>query len=105
MKTFIKIAAALIVLVIIAVVALIFFGMSQLDTLVKTAIEKGGTYATQTTTTVDDVDLGLFEGTFAMTGFEIDNPEGFDSEHFLRLNSTAVQLNPESIAESTVFSN
>lgn len=102
MKTFIKIAAVLIILVVIAFVALFMFGMSQLDAIVKTAIQRGGTYATQTTTTVDTVELGVFDGTFAMNGFEIDNPAGFDSEHFLRLNSTSVQINPESIAQQVI---
>jgi hypothetical protein len=97
MKTFIKIAAVLIVLVIIAFVALFAFGASQLNNIVKATIERGGTYATQTTTTVDDVDLGVFEGTFAMNGLTIDNPEGFSSEHFFKLASTDVQVDIQSI--------
>ncbi len=102
MKTFIKIAAVLIILVVIAFVALFAFGMSQLDNIVKAAIERGGTYATQTTTTVDNVDLGVFEGTFAMNGLRIDNPKGFNTEHFLLLNATSVKINPESIAQDTI---
>lgn len=102
MKTFIKIAAVLIILVVILFVALFAFGMSQLDAIVKAAIERGGTYATQTTTTVDSVELGVFDGTFAMEGLQIDNPEGFTSEHFLKLGSTAVEIDPQSIANDTI---
>ena len=103
MKTFIKIAAVLIILVVIGFVALFAFGMSQLDAIVKAAIERGGTYATQTTTTVETVDLGVFDGTFAMTGLEIDNPTGFTSEHFLKLGDTSVQIDPQSIAQDTII--
>jgi len=102
MKTFIKIAAVLIVLVVILFVALFAFGMSQLDNIVKAAIERGGTYATQTTTTVDSVELGVFDGTFAMAGLQIDNPAGFTSEHFLKLGDTAVKIDPQSIANETI---
>jgi len=102
MKTFIKIAAVLILLVVIAFVALITFGLSQLDGLVKAAIERGGTYATQTTTTVDDVSLGLTDGTFSMTGFNLDNPTGFDTDHFLYLAGTSVVLDTQSIASDTI---
>lgn len=97
MKTFIKIAAILIVLVIGGFIALFVFGASQLDNIVKAAIQRGGTYATQTNTTVESVDLGLFDGTFAMNGFQIDNPAGFTSPHFFKLADTDVQIDIQSI--------
>ncbi len=102
MKTFIKIAAVLIVLVVIAFVALIAFGLSQADAIVKAAIERGGTYATQTTTTVDDVSLGLTDGTFEMNGLTIANPAGFTSDHFLKLNGTNVKLDTASIRSDVI---
>jgi hypothetical protein len=102
MKTFIKIAAILIVLVVIGFVALIAFGLSQADAIVKAAIERGGTYATQTTTTVDDVHLGLTDGTFEMNGLTIANPAGFTSEHFLKLAGTNVKLDTASIRDEVL---
>jgi len=102
MKTFIKIAAVIIVLVVILFIALIAFGLSQADALVKTAIEKGGTYATQTTTTVDEVNLGITDGTFAMSGLNIQNPEGFDTDHFLFLTGTNVKLDTGSITSDVI---
>ena len=102
MKTLIKIAAIISILVIITFIALITFGLSQVNAGVKLAIEKGGTYATQTTTTVDTIEIGLTDGSFAMTGFNINNPDGFDTPHFLLLNSTAVTLDPASILSDTI---
>ncbi|MBO6513771.1 MAG: hypothetical protein JJ974_07400 [Phycisphaerales bacterium] len=101
MKTFIKIAAVLIILVIIAFVALFAFGLSQLDAIVKAGIERGGTYATETTTTVGDVSVKL-DGSFAMNEFKIANPTGFTSEHFFKLGETSVQLEPSSLASDVI---
>lgn len=102
MKTFIKIAVVLILLVVIAFVALFAFGLSQLDAIVKATIERGGTYATQTTTTVDDVNVGITDGTFAMNGFKIANPTGFTSDHFLTLGDASVQLQTSSLASDVI---
>ena len=102
MKTLIKIAAVITILVVILFIGLITFGLSQVNAGVKLAIEKGGTYATQTTTTVDTVEIGLTDGSFAMNGFNINNPDGFDTAHFLKLNSTAVTLDPASILSDTI---
>ncbi len=102
MKTFIKIAAVLIVLVVIGFIALIAFGLSQADAILKAAIERGGTYATQTTTTVDEVNLGITDGSFSMNGLAIANPAGFDSEHFFKLGDTSVQLDTSSITGDVI---
>ncbi|MEQ9205903.1 MAG: hypothetical protein RLN78_00890 [Phycisphaerales bacterium] len=102
MKTFIKIAAIIIVLVVLGFVALIAFGLSQADAIVKAAIERGGTYATQTTTTVDDVHLGITDGTFEMNGLTIANPAGFSSDHFFKLAGTNVKLDTASITSDII---
>jgi|TARA_R110002073_G_scaffold37866_5_gene109369 vacuolar-type H+-ATPase subunit H len=102
MKTFIKIAAIIIVLVVLGFVALIAFGLSQADAIVKAAIERGGTYATQTTTTVDDVHLGITDGTFEMNGLTIANPAGFSSDHFFKLAGTNVKLDTASITSNII---
>lgn len=102
MKTIIKIVAILLILIVIAFVALLAFGSYYMNDLVKTAIEKGGTYATQTTTTVDDVNIGLKDSTFTMSGLNISNPSGFDTTHFLSLASTSVALDSGSIMTDTI---
>tara|TARA_R110000868_G_scaffold119469_1_gene316727 strand:+ start:465492 stop:466487 length:996 start_codon:yes stop_codon:yes gene_type:complete len=102
MKTILKIVAVLIIVVVLAFVALIAFGLSQADAIVKAAIERGGTYATQTTTTVDDVHLGLRDGSFEMNGLTIANPAGFSSDHFFKLASTNVKLDTASITTNVI---
>lgn len=102
MKTFIKIAAVLIIFIVFAFVALFSFGLSQLDAIVKATIERGGTYATQTTTTVDDVNVKITNGTFTMNGLTIANPTGFTSDHFFKLGDTSVKLQTSSITSDVI---
>ncbi len=102
MKKVLIVLVILVVLFIGAVVGLLALGLSQIDNLVKAAIERGGTYATQVDTTVTSVDVGLTSGTFAMNGLTIANPAGFDTDHFLVLNDTDVAFDLQSIQTDTI---
>jgi len=102
MKKILIVLAILVVLVVGAVVALVAYGVSQIDTIAKEAIQRGGTYATQTDTTVETVNVGLTDGTFSMTGFKIANPQGFDTDHFLAMGGTSVKLETASIMSDTI---
>ena len=82
-----------VVLLVVLVVGGVIFGLTQIDKIVKTGIERGGTYATGVDTTVDMVDVSLTKGTFDMGGFQLANPAGFDTPHFLALSDTSVALN------------
>lgn len=102
MKKVLIVLVILVVLFIGAVVGLLALGLSQIDNLVKAAIERGGTYATQVDTTVTSVDVGLASGTFAMDELKIANPAGFDTDHFLVLNDTDVSFDLQSINTDTI---
>jgi hypothetical protein len=58
-----------------------------LDTLVRSAVEKGGTLAAGTPTTLDKADVSFFSKHFGLEGFAIANPAGFRHEPFLALES------------------
>lgn len=102
MKKVLIAVAVVVVVLVLAVVGLVAFGISQIDTLVKMGIERGGTHATGVNTQVDTVDVSLRRGTFDMQGFQLDNPPGFDTPHFLALSDTAVQLNADATDRRTV---
>lgn len=100
-----KILIALVVLVLVVVlsiVGLLAFGLSRIDDLIKIGIKQGGTYATGVNTQVDTVEVSLRKGTFNMSGFQLDNPPGFNTPHFLALGSTAVQLNAQATDMQTI---
>lgn len=102
MKKVLIILLIVVVLIIGALAAVVAFGVSQIDNIVKAAIERGGTYATQVDTTVTSVDVGITAGTFAMDELKIANPPGFDTPHFLTLNDTDVSFDLGSIGSETL---
>lgn len=88
----------LVVLAALAVGIALFF----VDSIAKTAIEKGGTYALGVPTTVADVKIGVLGGTFAMSGLDVANPSGYESRSFLQLGSGAVAANLGSVTKAVV---
>ncbi|MEQ9616895.1 MAG: hypothetical protein RLN60_02550 [Phycisphaerales bacterium] len=89
-----KIVAVLLVVFIIAIVGIVVLVVSQVDTLAKHGIERGGTYAMGVETTVDSVDIGIFSGTFEMNGFRVANPEGYARPSFLDLGNATSHSRP-----------
>lgn len=102
MKTAIKIIAVLVILLIIGIVGLVFFVLGNVNEIAKEAIERGGTYAMQVDTTVSTVDVNLGAGTATMSGLNIANPNGFDTDHFLNLGDSSARVNLESVRTDTI---
>lgn len=92
MKKILIALAIVVMVVVLGIVGLVAVGLSQIDTLVKMGIERGGTYATGVDTTVDRVDVSIRRQTFDMEGFMLANPAGFDTPHFMTLGDTAVRV-------------
>jgi hypothetical protein len=101
-KKLVKILGILGAVLVAGALLLVVVAFAALDSLAKVAIEKGGSYATGVPTTVESADIGVFGGTFEMKGFDIDNPEGFQSPHFLAMADTRVALSVGSLAGETV---
>ncbi|MEO0588038.1 MAG: AsmA family protein [Planctomycetota bacterium] len=102
MKTAVKVVIGLVVVLVLAVVLGIVGVISYADSIVKAAIEKGGTYATGVDTTVDSVSLGLFSGEMGMTGFDIANPEGYSRPSFFAMGQSDVAVSLGSLRSDTV---
>lgn len=75
----------------------------MLDGIVRSAIEKGGSAATGTATTLDKADASFFKGAFGLDKFAIANPQGFRSEPFLALQSAHAQWQNGSILSDTLL--
>ena len=88
---------------IIIVLALAAIGVYiYIDTIAAQAVERGGTYATGVQTQVGSVRLKPFAGEVRMNQLTVDNPEGFDREHFVALGRGAVDVEPGSLMEEQV---
>src|SRR5262245_24327246 len=98
MKKLIKLVVALLVLIIgVAIVA--FF---LLDSLVKTAVEKGATYALGVQTTLGGAHVSIIGGSLSLSDLNVANPEGFKTNHFLDLGKGAVEVSVPSLRQDMI---
>ena len=98
MKKLIKTVAVLLILLVLATVAVALY----IDTIAKTAIERGATYALGVETTLGSADVGLLSGTFSMGDMTIANPAGFESPYFTHLGQGDVEVALNTLRQETV---
>ncbi len=72
-----KIILSITLLAIIGIAAGVFYVFTNIDSLVKTAIETYGSEATKTAVRVDKVKIDLTSGAAGFTGLSIANPDGY----------------------------
>ena len=92
-----KIIMGLFVLLIIAIGAVSYYVFTNLDEIVKTAIEKYGSEATQTAVRVDRVKIDLKEGVGGIFGLTIANPGGFSDPSAFSLGEISAKIDYESV--------
>jgi len=80
------------VILIIAVAGGVYYVATNLDTIVKTAIEKYGSETTQTAVKVDNVLIKLTQGSAAINGLTIANPDGFSLPYAFSLGRIATDI-------------
>ncbi len=93
----IKIVLGLIAVLVIAVGIFLGFGLSQINTIVKEAIEIVGTDTLKTSVKVNTVDIELLEGKGSLQGFSIANPKGFSNNSIVSVGDVGLQIDIESI--------
>ena len=96
-----KILIAVVVLIILGAGAAYLF-YSNLGPILKAAIEKYGSAATQSQVKVDSVTLSASSGQGTITGLVIDNPKGFTTPHAMELSSIAVTINTSTLTQNPV---
>ncbi len=93
-KVLIGLCVSLLVVVVVAV--------AWIDQLARVGIETGSTYALGTETKVEGVDIGILSGHSEMAGLNIANPEGFEGDHFLKLEQGVLDINLGSLTGDRV---
>jgi hypothetical protein len=87
-----------ILLIVLAVIVLgLIVGYLAIDSIAKTAIERGGSYALGVDTRVDSVSVGLFRGEIGIKGLVIGNPEGFKTPHLMKADRIDLGVRPGSL--------
>lgn len=97
-KKFLMIISALGLLLAVALA----FLWTNLDWIVKSAIERYGSQATGTRVHVDRVALHPVQGKGAIEGLTVANPPGYSAAHILSLGAISVRIEPGSFASNTV---
>jgi len=100
-KTFLFFA----IMVIAAVLAIYFFGSSVLNKSIKTGVETFGPEITQTSVTLDAVNLSILSGNGALSGLYIGNPDGYKSENIFALRQIEVDIDTSSVFSDKIIIN
>ena len=88
--------------VIVVVVGVFVFTLSNLDALVKKAVEKVGGEATQAKVSLAKVDISLKSGAGALSGLTVGNPKGFQTPSAFELGGIKVTLDTARIGGDTI---
>jgi len=97
-----KIAIAIVLVLVLAVFGVIVLGYSQLNNVVRIGIERGGTYAMGVETRVASVRLGLLSGTATVAGLSIANPPGYQDEHFFTLSEGSLAISAATLNQPVI---
>jgi hypothetical protein len=100
-KTFVMAGAAVGVIVLVVVGVLVFL-VSNLDGLVKKAIETVGSEVTGVKISVGAVKISLTEGKGSITGVTIGNPSGFKTANAFTLGEIALALDTGTVTKDPV---
>ncbi len=100
-KWIIRILVSVVVLLIVAVGV----AWAMVDSIAKTAVVKGGTYATGTTSTIDSLTLSLLKGQLTLNDLVIENPKGpgFAAPFAFKMGRFDLKLTPKSLLSDTVL--
>ena len=88
-----------IVLLLLVVVGGVFF---YFDSIVKNGIEVAGSQVLGTAVTVSSVSISPLSGSGSISGLKIENPEGFNSDYAIELESISVNINVSSVFSDVV---
>jgi hypothetical protein len=92
-----KIIFSLLAIIVVAIAVGIIYVFSNFDAIVKAAIEKYGSEATQTAVKVEKVRIKLTEGEGAIYGLTIANPGGFALPRAVSLGEISLGINLNSL--------
>lgn len=82
--------------------ATVYYVYSNLDAIVKAAIEQAGSQTTQTAVRVDKVKITLSDGAGSIKGLSIANPKGFESPNAFVLGAIDTQIDIKSLTKEPI---
>ena len=108
MKRSIRLAGVVIVLLLVAAGAALYYSQSRVSSLVEAALgieaaaEELLTRAVGTEVTIESIDVALADGALSILGLTVANPAGFHTPHALEASEVRVAMELASLLEDTV---
>jgi hypothetical protein len=97
-----KTVFAIIIILVIAFAGTVYYVLSNLDAIVKAAIESYGSDAVKTSVRAENVAIRLPEGAATIEGLTIANPDGFATPLAFSLGEITVDINLEKTSQSLI---
>jgi hypothetical protein len=97
-----KAVFAIIIILVIAFAGAVYYVLTNLDAIVKAAIESYGSEAVKTSVRAENVAIGLSEGAATIGGLTIANPDGFATPLAFSLGEITVDINIAKTDQSLV---
>jgi uncharacterized protein involved in outer membrane biogenesis len=89
--------------IILVIIALVVFMVINLDRGIKTAVETIGPEMTQSSVTLNSVDLSLTTAKGSFSGLRVANPEGFSAADAFTLGEISFSMDADSLASDTII--
>jgi hypothetical protein len=86
----------------VVIAAVLIFIWTNINGLVKAAIERYGSEVTKTAIRVSSVSIHLASGKGAITGLTVANPHGFSSPYVFRLDTISVRIDPSTVTKRPI---
>jgi hypothetical protein len=96
-----KIVAGFVVVIIAAILVITL----SLDGMIRSGIEENGSELLQTQVTVDNVSVSIFSGSGTISGFTVQNPEGFSNEPALYIQEASMNMDIWSLFSDQIVVN
>ena len=98
-----KIVGGMLAVVVIAIVGVVVFIYSNLDSIVKDAVEDYGPKFTGVSVKLAKVELSPENGEGILTGLIVGNPPGYRTESAFKLGSISMKLDTSSLTSDTII--
>lgn len=99
---FIKIVLIVVVAVAAILAGIIFLGLKNLDSIVKSVIEEQGSQLTQTQVSLNDVNIHLTEGKGELQGLFLKNPAEYSDASAMQAGRIFLDIDPRSVTGDVV---
>jgi hypothetical protein len=87
---------------VLAIAGTLIYVLTNLDLIVKTALEKYGTQAVKTQVRVSSVKIRLSQGEGAVLGLTVANPSGFASPSIITLDTISIRIAKNSVTSTPI---